>query len=181
MKIQKYSCIRGKKNSKMKRLLISAAIVASLFSFYNCKNSTNSENKSLTKEVTFKKEGELSLLKAETDSVIATLDIEIADDEYQTQTGLMYRHSMPENEAMLFIFPDEQTRAFYMKNTEFSLDIIYLDSEKKIVNIQKNAKPFDETSLPSEAASMYVLEVNGGLADKWNLQKGDRIQFRTNN
>lgn len=161
----------------MKKIFISATIVASLISLYNCKNSTKSEGKSLTKEVTFKKEGELILKKAETDSVIAKLDIEIADDEYQTQTGLMYRHSMPDNEAMLFIFPDEQTRAFYMKNTEFSLDIIYLNSEKEIVNIQKNAMPFDETSLPSEAASMYVLEVNGGLADKWNLQKGDKIHF----
>lgn len=165
----------------MKRIFISAAMAVAVTTCYNCKEKSNSGNSSLTKEITFSKEGELKLMKAESDSVIAKLDIEIADDEYQTQTGLMYRHSMPDNQGMLFVFPDQQRRSFYMKNTEFSLDIIYLNSEKKIVSIQKNAKPFDETSLPSDAASMYVLEVNGGLADSWKLANGDRLEFTISN
>lgn len=161
----------------MKKILISATIVASLFSLYNCKNAPEPESKSLTKEITFTKEGELSLMKSGNDSIIATLDIEIADDDYATETGLMYRNSMAENHGMLFIFKDSQPRSFYMKNTEIPLDIIYFNSEKEIVSIQKNAKSFDETSLPSEAASQYVLEVNAGLSDKWKLEKGDKIQF----
>ena len=160
----------------MKKLIFSAAVVALTLSYYSCKETPEKVN--LTKEVTFTKEGELTLLKAENDSIIARLDIEIADDEYQTQTGLMYRHSMAENQGMLFIFDKEERRAFYMKNTEFALDIIYLNSDKKIVSIKKNAQPFDETSLPSNAASMYVLEVNGGLSDKWNLQQGDKISWK---
>ncbi len=164
----------------MKKILISAAIVGSILTFYNCKDNTSSENKSLTKEITFTKEGELTLQKAVSDSTIAKLDIEIADDEYSTQTGLMYRHSMAENQGMLFVFNDSRQRSFYMKNTEIPLDIIYCNSEKKIVSIQKNAKPFDETSLPSDAASQYVLEVNAGLSDKWKLEKGDKIQFTKN-
>ncbi|AFL80089.1 hypothetical protein Aeqsu_0579 [Aequorivita sublithincola DSM 14238] len=161
----------------MKKIFISAAIAASLFSLYNCKDTPKAESKSLTKEITFTKEGELSLLKAENDSIIATLDIEIADDEYSTQTGLMYRHSMDGNQGMLFIFDDSLPRSFYMKNTEIPLDIIYFNAKKEIVSIQKNAKSFDETSLPSEAASQYVLEVNAGLSDRWKLGKGDRIKF----
>lgn len=161
----------------MKKMLISAAIVASIFSLYNCKETTGSENKSLTKEISFTKEGELTLLKGENDSIIATLDIEIADDDYSTQTGLMYRQSMAENQAMLFVFNDSKQRSFYMKNTEIPLDIIYINSNKEIVSFQKNAKSFDETSLPSEAVSQYVLEINAGLSDKWNLEKGDKIQF----
>ncbi|MBT0607333.1 DUF192 domain-containing protein [Aequorivita echinoideorum] len=160
----------------MKKIFVSVLISMSIFSFYNCKEKTE-ETKSLTKEITFTKEGELTLFKAETDSIIAKLDIEIADDEYQTQTGLMYRHSMPENQAMLFVFNDEQRRSFYMKNTEIPLDIIYFNAEKKINSIQKNAKPNDETSLPSETVSQYVLEVNAGLSDRWNLQNGDRFEF----
>lgn len=165
----------------MKKLLISAALIASTLSFYNCKDTTTSESKSLTKEITFTKEGELSLLKAANDSLIATIDIEIADDEYKTETGLMYRHSMEANHGMLFIFPNEQRRSFYMKNTEIPLDIIYLNSKKEITSIQKNAKAFDQTSLPSEAPSKYVLEVNAGLSDTWNLQKGDKITFSRDN
>lgn len=165
----------------MKKIFISAAIVGSLFTFYNCKDNKSSENKSLTKEISFSKEGELQLLKAENDSIIASLDIEIADDEYSTQTGLMYRHSMAENQAMLFVFNNMQPRSFYMKNTEIPLDIIYLNAEKEIVSIQKNAKPFDESSLTSEAPSQYVLEINAGLSEKWKLEKGDKISFSSNN
>ena len=164
----------------MKKIFISAAIVASLFSFYKCMDSKTSESKSLTKEISFTKEGELTLLKAENDSIIAKLDIEIADDEYSTQTGLMYRHSMAKNQGMLFVFKDSRQRSFYMKNTEIPLDIIYINSEMEIVSFQKNAKSFDETSLPSEAASQYVLEINAGLSDEWKLEKGDKIKFTKN-
>ena len=164
----------------MKKIFISIAIVGSILTFYNCKDSSNSETKSLTKEISFTKDGELTIMKAENDSIVATLDIEIANDEYKTQTGLMYRHSMPNNQGMLFIFDDSQQRSFYMKNTEFALDIIYFNSEKEIVSIRKNAKPYDQTSLPSETPSQYVLEVNAGLSDKWNLNKGDKFQLSRN-
>lgn len=160
---------------KMKKLLISAAIITALFSITSCKDGSKTDNISLTKEVTFTKNGELKLIKAANDSIIATLDVEIADDDYKTQTGLMYRHSMDDNQSMLFVFPDSQTRSFYMKNTEFPLDIIYFNANKELVSIRKNAKPYDETSLPSESPSQYVLEVNAGLSEEWNLQKGDKF------
>jgi len=130
--------------------------------------------------IEFQKEGELQLKKAKTDSVVATLDIEIADDAYQTQTGLMYRKSMAAHQGMLFIFPDSAMRSFYMKNTQIALDIIYLDENKAIVSIQKNAKPMNETSLPSVAPAKYVLEVNAGLSTTWGLEKDDVIAFSTN-
>lgn len=131
--------------------------------------------------VNFKKEGVLSLFKSKTDSVIRTIDIEIADNDYQTQTGLMYRSKLETNHGMLFIFADTQFRNFYMKNTKIPLDIIYLDETKTIVSIQKNAKPFDETSLPSEAPAKFVLEINGGLSDEWQIEVGDRVDFKVLN
>ncbi len=143
----------------------------------NCKDPAISEGKSLTREILFSKDGELELIKVENDSVIATLDIEIADDDYKTQTGLMYRKSMEPDQGMLFIFKDSQIRSFYMKNTEIPLDIIYFSPNKEIVSIRKNARPYDQTSLPSEGPAQYVLEVNAGLSDKWNLNKGDTFQF----
>lgn len=129
--------------------------------------------------VEFKKEASLILKKAN-DSIIKTLDIEIADDEYKTQTGLMYRDSMAQNQGMLFAFPDEDYRAFYMKNTKFALDIIYIDAEKKIVSFQKNAQPNNESSLPSNVPAKYVLEINAGLADEWQLEVGDKIEYTRN-
>jgi hypothetical protein len=163
----------------MKKIIISATVIAALFSFSNCKE--NAEKKVLTKEVTFTKEGTLSLKKSTNDSIVAKLDIEIADDGYQTETGLMYRKSMERNHGMLFIFEEERQRSFYMKNTEFAIDIIYINSAKEVVNVQKNAKPFDPTSLPSDGPVLYVLEVNAGLSDLWNLEKGDVVDWKKTN
>lgn len=126
-------------------------------------------------EIEFTKESEVSILK--NGNVLKIIDVELADTPEERNLGLMYRKSMAENQGMLFLFPEEEFRSFYMKNTEIPLDIIYLDKDKKIVSIAKNAKPFDETSLPSEAPAMYVLEINGGLSDKWQLEKGDEIRF----
>ncbi|MBT8262666.1 MAG: DUF192 domain-containing protein [Bacteroidia bacterium] len=159
----------------MKRLLMLAAIICLANASGSC-NETK-EEKSITKEVRFQKEGELTLTKTSNDSVVATLEIEIAEGEYETQTGLMYRKSMQDDRGMLFIFDDEIRRSFYMKNTEFALDIIFINSENEIVNIQKNAQPLDQTSLPSAAPAKYVLEVNAGLCDKWTLEAGDRIEW----
>lgn len=127
--------------------------------------------------ITFKKEGELTLFKSKSDSIILKLDIEIADTDYDVQTGLMYRNSMQENEGMLFVFPEMRERFFYMKNTRIPLDLIYIDNNKFIVSFQENAKPLNESSLPSIAPAQYVLEVNAGLAEKWLLEVGDRIEF----
>ncbi len=140
----------------------------------SCRNQ-NKEVKPV--EVSFKKEGELKLYKSQSDSLIVKLDIEIADNDYDVQTGLMYRNSMQDDRGMLFVFPTMQPRYFYMRNTKFPLDLIYLDKDKTIVSFQENAKPFDESSLPSQVPAQYVLEVNAGLAEKWLLEIGDRMEY----
>ena len=85
----------------------------------------------------FKKEGELTFVDS-VDNLIVKIDIEIADNEYQRQLGLMNRESMEEMQGMLFIFPQERYQSFWMLNTIFSLDIIFVNSNKEIVTIQKH-------------------------------------------
>ena len=157
---------------KLKLTLLFLSIFC--LSLINCKNQ-NKEVKPV--EVTFKKEGELILYKSLSDSLIVKLDIEIADTDYDVQTGLMYRNSMQDDRGMLFVFPTMRERFFYMRNTKFPLDLIYLDKNKYIVSFQENSKPFDESSLPSEVPAQYVLEVNAGLAEKWLLEIGDRMEY----
>ncbi len=159
-------------------ILGSALFGVLLICSVSCKSDSKSNNTSKPIVISFTKEGTLSLIKGNNDSIIKTLDIEIADDEYQTQTGLMYRDQMDKKQGMLFIFPDEILRSFYMKNTRIPLDIIFIDNNNTIVSFQKNAKPFDETSLPSKAPAKYVLEINAGLSEEWGLEEGDRIEFQ---
>ncbi|MER3373357.1 MAG: DUF192 domain-containing protein [Allomuricauda sp.] len=153
-------------------------VLVSFFVLISCKTESKREIK--TETVAFKKEGDLSILKVGTDSIISNFDIEIADTDYETQTGLMYRSSMEKNQGMLFIFPNEAMHSFYMKNTEFPLDIIYIDGNQKIASFQKNAQPYDESGLTSKVPIKYVLEVNAGLSDEMGLQVGDSISFTRN-
>lgn len=161
-----------------KSLKIVACVSLGILCLYGsaCKQDKKSVK---TVVITFKKEGELILRKSN-DSIVKTIDIEIADDEYQTQTGLMYRESMLDNQGMLFVFDEESYHSFYMKNTKIALDIIYIGADKKIVSFQKNAQPMDETSLPSDAPAKYVLEINAGLSDRWDLEIGDIIEYTSN-
>lgn len=134
-----------------------------------------------TETISFKKEGELSIYKGETDSLITKLDIEIANTSYETQTGLMYRDGMEENQAMLFIFDEPAYHSFYMKNTRFSIDIIFIDDQLRIASFKERARPMDENGLSSEVPVQYVLEVNAGLAEQWQLEIGDRISYQEAN
>lgn len=157
----------------MRHTIILLSVVALVMA--SCKSETKQALK--TETVTFTKEGELSILSTGTDSLKTSFDIEIAESEYETQTGLMYRQSMEDKQGMLFIQPTESLQYFYMKNTEFPLDIVYIDTGLKIVSFQKNAKPYDESSLPSNVPAKYVLEINAGLSDKLGLQVGDSLVF----
>ncbi|GAB5565638.1 MAG: hypothetical protein Wins2KO_27010 [Winogradskyella sp.] len=161
----------------MKALFRFLIIMMGLVVIFSCKDEAPTNTNTDKVVPKFTKEGILSLRTASSDSIIKILDIEIADNEYETQTGLMYRTSLATNQGMLFVFPDEQMRNFYMKNTKLPLDIIYINAAKEIVSIQKDAKPFDETSLPSEAPAKYVLEVYAGLTEEWQLKKGDKIVY----
>ncbi|MEQ5789668.1 DUF192 domain-containing protein [Muricauda sp. NFXS6] len=153
-------------------------LVFIFLAFLSCKNDAKREIK--TESISFTKEGELAIIATETDTIKANFDIEIAENEYETQTGLMYRKSMKKDRGMLFIQPTESLQYFYMKNTEIPLDIIYINTGMKIVSFQKNAQPFNENSLPSNVPAKYVLEINAGLSDQLGLQVGDSISFSRN-
>lgn len=130
-----------------------------------------------TEPVTFKKEGELSVFKATTDSLLTKVNIEFAESDYETETGLMYRSGMKDNQGMLFVFDAEAMHSFYMKNTQFALDIVYIKADSTIASFQENAQPFNESPLSSQVPIKYVLELNAGLAEKWILEVGDKVVF----
>lgn len=156
--------------------LVALAAIALILPRFFGSNKTEQIVEITPDDIQFTKDGELSIFK--NDSLIQTINVEFAKNEMERSLGLMYRSSMDEHQGMWFIFPEEAPRSFYMRNTEISLDIIYLDKDKKVVSIAKNARPYDETSLPSEKPAMYVLEINGGLADKWGIDKGDRVEVK---
>ncbi len=125
----------------------------------------------------FRKDDELAFIDSETENIIFQIDAEIASNDIERARGLMYRNKMEENQGMFFLFEREQTQSFYMRNTLIPLDIIYINSKMKIVDIYKSTNPMDETSLPSAAPAQYVVEINGGLCEKYGIEIGDLIVY----
>jgi uncharacterized membrane protein (UPF0127 family) len=100
--------------------------------------------------------------------------VEIANSDPEREHGLMQRDSMPNNHGMIFVFADEKPRAFWMKNTRFPLDIVYIDHNGKIVSI-KQMQAYDLTSVPSDEPCKYAIELNLGAASASGLKVGDTI------
>src|SRR5574341_1762372 len=106
--------------------------------------------------------------------------VELAKTDAEKAEGLMFRESMPENQGMLFIFDDEASRNFWMKNTKIPLDMIFLDKDMVVVEIKSNIPPCTEDPCPSYPSkpAQYVLEINGGLAEKHNIAVGSEMSLR---
>lgn len=106
------------------------------------------------------------------------ISIEIADDEPERASGLMFRQNLGERDGMLFVFEQEQPVSFWMKNTLIPLDMIFVDENFTITEIKKDVQPCKEEpcpSYPSKENAKYVVEVNSGFSEKNNIQTGERI------
>jgi uncharacterized protein len=140
-------------------------------------NTTMNDEPSKPAKPVFRKDGELRFLDGKTNNVISTINIEVADDDAEKEQGLMYRDTMAENNGMLFLMGVEEPQTFWMKNTILSLDIIFVDSDRKIVSIHKNCTPYSLDQIPSEKPALFVVEVNAGYTEKHTIKNGDRISF----
>ena len=168
-------------------IILAGTILSNFGGFFKKESSTSNntspatessnQNASAGSEPVFVKQGELGFLnssKKETHKI----DIELATTDEKRTQGLMFRSNMGSNQGMLFIFERQGPQAFWMENTKIPLDIIYIDKDLKIVSISKNTVPYSRESIPSKAPAQYVLEVNAGYTDAYNIKEGDFISYK---
>ena len=165
-------------------ILLLIILIGSLMLFVNPNKKTArkptamvTEQPSVPVKPVFRKDGELRFMDAKTSQVISAIDIEVAATDASREQGLMYRDTMAENIGMLFLMGTEEMQSFWMKNTIISLDIIYVDSERRIVSIHKNCTPYSLDQIQSAAPALYVVEVIAGYTDKYKIMVGDRVSF----
>lgn len=108
----------------------------------------------------------------------AEVFVRLADTDLTRTKGLSGTIPLKNNEGMLFIFDQPTVPRFWMKEMLYSLDIIWISPEKKIVSVEKNVSPetFPETFFPPSPVR-YVLEVTGGFFEKNNLRPGDLVSW----
>ena len=107
-------------------------------------------------------------------------NVKIADTKPKRKKGLQCQKRINNNEGMFFVWNFEDKRYFWMKNTEFSLDIIFINKNLEIVDIFFNAKPYDLITITSDKKAKYVLELHAGVFKSFNLEIGDKLFFKKN-
>jgi uncharacterized protein len=104
--------------------------------------------------------------------------VEVADDLAEQAKGLMDRTALGESRGMLFVYPEERELSFWMKNTLIPLSIAFIDSERRIIDIQA-MKPLDDKPphYVSAEPAQYALEINQGFFEERGVKVGDRVEL----
>jgi uncharacterized membrane protein (UPF0127 family) len=115
-------------------------------------------------------------------------ELELAVTPETRERGLMERFDLPPDRGMVFVFPDEAPRRFWMKNTRVDLDIVYLDGAARVVSTacmrveppqaERETEAQYEERLPlypSAASARLAIEFRGGTLALLRLAPGDLI------
>ena len=116
-------------------------------------------------------------LTVRSDGKVHTFRVEVAASEAEQAKGLMFRTGMGADEGMIFPENPPRRAAFWMRNTVIPLDIIFIGTDHRILNIAANAVPYDETPLPAIGLASGVLELNGGRAAELGIKPGDKVEW----
>lgn len=105
--------------------------------------------------------------------------VDVADTPGAREKGLSGRTSLSNNEAMLFVFDSDGDLPIWMKGMKIPIDIIWLDSSKKVVHLEQNVQPdaFPYTTYKSPVPARYVLEMTAGQARRSGVAVGKVATF----
>ena len=96
----------------------------------------------------------------------------------QQARGLMFVDELGERQGMLFVYQQSRNLSMWMKNTVLSLDMLFIRRDGTIARIEKTTRPYALDSIVSGEPVLAVLELNAGVADKYGIQRGDRVISR---
>lgn len=103
--------------------------------------------------------------------------VELARTPDEHARGLMHRRSLADGAGMLFLFDREEPRRFWMRNCYISLDMLFFDRQLRLVGVEENTIPHDETARGPDTPAQYVLEVPGGYSRRHGIGPGSRATF----
>ena len=110
-----------------------------------------------------------------------TLSVRVATSSQAITKGLSGTLTMAENEGMIFLFKAPDIYRFWMPDMHFALDMIWIGSDNKIVDITKDAPPLKDLTKPvffsPRSPAKYVLEVHAGWSKKHNITIGEQVEL----
>jgi uncharacterized membrane protein (UPF0127 family) len=110
------------------------------------------------------------------------IKVETMSDRVGLLRGLMFRAALAPDRGMLFVHPKPGQYSYWMYQTLIPLDIIWLDSNRTIVEMVENAPPCKTQASKCEhyggkQIAAFVLEIGGGMAKRYGLHVGKTIQW----
>ena len=101
--------------------------------------------------------------------------VELAETPAQMTQGLMFRTSLAPDAGMLFDYKEPTVATMWMRNTLIPLDMLFVDTQGRIVNIHERAVPQSDDVIGSAEPVRAVIELNGGTAARLGIEPGDRV------
>jgi uncharacterized membrane protein (UPF0127 family) len=120
----------------------------------------------------------LEPITLESSDSVTMLTAEIADTDELRTRGLMFRHFLPEDKAMLFDYQKPRPVAMWMKNTNISLDMLFIRADGTIAAIAENTVPQSLDTISVQEPVRGVLEMAAGTVKKLGLRPNDRVYHR---
>ena len=113
-----------------------------------------------------------------------TFQVELPLDNEQASRGLSYRELLPPGAGMLFVYPEERMRTFWMFEMRFPLDMVWIDGDCKVADISENV-PAPEPGMKDSELPLYsprvpvrhVFEINAGESRQYGIDIGDKVVF----
>jgi hypothetical protein len=103
--------------------------------------------------------------------------VELASSDATRSRGLMYRTQLPQNQGMLFSWPTEGIRRFWMHNTCIPLDMLFIAADGFITGIVEQVPTLNDASRSVPCPAAHVLELNAGWARRHGVKPGQRVEL----
>ncbi len=124
------------------------------------------------------------MIKNLTKDKILVKKLEIADSVGKKTKGLMFRKELSKDSGFLMVFRNERKHEIWMFGMRFPIDIVFIDKDKRIVDIKHSVKPMGKNPkswkiYKPKQNCRYVLEVGSGLVEKTKTEIGDVLEFES--
>ena len=156
------------------------ALAAAVLALSACAGEANEAATTVTEPAATEPGFGVGTAEIRTKTRVVRVPVEIAETDAARQLGLMHRASLPPNAGMAFVFDEESSGGFWMKNTLIPLSIAFYDADGKIRRIL-DMEPCRADPCPVyEPGVTYrgALEVNKGAFRRWGVKEGDVVTLR---
>jgi uncharacterized membrane protein (UPF0127 family) len=106
------------------------------------------------------------------------IGVEIADTPATEQRGLMYRTKLGAEQGMIFVWPQEAIRTFWMHNTCLPLDMLFLAKDGTVVGVLEQVPVLNDRPRQVRCPAAYVLEVNAGWSRRHGVKPGMKLELK---